>query len=165
MARALNPLAGVIDASLLGAPVPQVALELPSELGAIETAVEYVTRRCESCGDDPRRFRFNFRVALTEALSNAMLYGNHRDPSKRVRIEVYVRNCSVIARVTDEGEGFDPRRIPDPTAKDNVTKSGGRGLFLMHNLLDEVHYNDRGNSVTLVLRRSPSSGLEGGAPA
>jgi len=165
MARSLSPLTGVSDASLLAAPVPQVALELPSELGAIETAVEYVTRRCESCGDDPRRLRFNFRVALTEALSNAVLYGNHRDPSKRVRVEVYVRNCSVIARVTDEGDGFDPRRVPDPTTQDNVTNPGGRGLFLMHHLLDEVYYNDRGNSVTLVLRRSTTSGLEGGASA
>lgn len=165
MAHYLKPLDGVIDASLLPGAVPQVALEIPSELGAIERAVEYVTRRCESCGDDPRRLRFNFRVALTEALSNAMLYGNHRDRSKRVRVEVYVRNCSVVARVTDEGEGFDPGRIPDPTSKDNLEKAGGRGLFLMHTLLDEVHYNDRGNSVTLVLRRSGSTALEGGAQA
>ena len=165
MARSLQPLEGIIDASLLSGPVPELALELPSELGAIAAAVEYVTRRCESCDEDPRRLRLNFRVALTEALSNAILYGNHRDPSKRVRVEVFVRNCSVIARVTDEGEGFDCRRVPDPTTPDNLTKPGGRGLFLMHNLLDEVHYNDRGNSVTLVLRRSGNARLEGGAPA
>jgi len=144
--------------------LPEVALELPSELRAVEVAVEYVVRRCESCGEDRARLQLNFRVALLEAITNAVLYGNHQDPSKRVRIEVFVRNCSVVACITDEGEGFDPARVPDPTAMENLEREGGRGLFLMQALLDEVHYNERGNSVVLVLRRSAHP-LEGGAEA
>lgn len=142
-----------------------MALEIPSQLEVIDNAVDYVMRRCEGCQDELRRLRFNFRVALTEALANAMLYGNHRDPSKRVRVEVFVRNCSVVATVTDEGDGFDPRCVPDPTTPENLCNEGGRGLFLMRRLLDEVHFNDRGNSVTLVLRRSGVSRLEIGATA
>lgn len=165
MARSMLPLEGILDLSPTPGSLPEVALELPSELRAIEAAVDYVMRRCEGCQEDLRRLRLNFRVGLTEALANAMLYGNGRDPSKRVRVEVFVRHCAVVARITDEGNGFDPDCVPDPTAPGNLCREGGRGLFLMRRLLDEVHFNDRGNSVTLVLHRSISSRLEGGAPA
>jgi len=81
-----------------------------------------------------------------------MLYGNGSDPQKRVLIEVDVRVEELAVRVTDQGVGFDPTVVPDPTLPDNLTKSGGRGIFLMKALMDEVQFNDRGNSVTLVLR-------------
>jgi serine/threonine-protein kinase RsbW len=107
----------------------------------------------------------NFRVGLTEALSNAMLYGNGHDPSKRVRVEISVDNGAITARITDQGCGFDPAAVPDPTAPENLMKPGGRGLFLMRELLDEVKFNDEGNCVTLVLRLESGTSLEGGAPA
>ncbi len=81
-----------------------------------------------------------------------MIYGNASDPRKRVRVEVTVRLEEVAVRVTDQGAGFDPSAVPDPTLPDNISKSGGRGIFLMKSLMDEVRFNDQGNSVTLVLR-------------
>jgi anti-sigma regulatory factor (Ser/Thr protein kinase) len=133
----------------------ELVLELPNDLRQIEHAVEYVMQRCAACQTHGRKLRLNFRVSLTEALSNAMLYGNERDPEKRVRVEVIVGEREIQARVTDEGSGFDPGVIPDPTSPDNLEKSGGRGLFLMRELMDEVHYNERGNQVTLILRLEP----------
>jgi len=130
----------------------ELILELPNDLRAIEHAVEYVMRRCGPCRESERRFRLNFRVGLTEALSNAMLYGNEEDPRKRVRVEVTLGDTEIRVQVTDEGHGFDPDLVPDPTSPANLVKPGGRGLFLMRQLMDEVHFNDRGNSVTLVLR-------------
>ena len=141
-----------VDLTSLSAPQRELVLELPSELDAIEQAVEFVLGRCTMGEEDGRRLRLNFRVSLVEALSNAMLYGNGRDPGKRVRIEVVVRNCSVTARVTDEGQGFDPSSVEDPTTPANLLKPGGRGLFLIKKLMDHVQYNDEGNSVTMVLR-------------
>lgn len=143
-----------------------LVLELPSDVRSIEHAVEYVVRRCPACAHHAQRLRLNFRVGLTEALSNAMLYGNADDPSKRVRVEVTLSEGAIRARVTDEGRGFDPYSIPDPTCPENLMKSGGRGLFLMRQLLDEVWFNDQGNQVTLVLRLEPElPSLEGGAQA
>lgn len=139
-------------------------LELPNDLRAIPHAVEYVVRRCGSCEGHARRLRLNFRVGLTEALSNAMLYGNSADPSKRVRVEIVISESAITARITDQGDGFDPNGVPDPTTPENLTRPCGRGLFLMRELLDEVHYNDCGNSVTLVLRRQ-ATGMEGAASA
>lgn len=137
-----------------------LVLELPNDLRSIEHAVEYVVERCRRCEVHASRLRLNFRVGLTEALSNAMLYGNDADPRKRVRIEVRIGPGAIRARVTDQGSGFDPERVPDPTLPDNLTRPGGRGLFLMRKLLDEVHFNERGNSVTLVLRLESNDALQ-----
>lgn len=144
----------------------ELVLELPNDLRQIEHAVDYVMERCAACRTHGRKLRLNFRVSLTEALSNAMLYGNAKDPRKRVRVEVIVGPVELIARVTDEGQGFDPKEIPDPTSPDNIEKAGGRGLFLMRELMDEVRFNERGNQVTLVLRLDAAApGRSGGAEA
>ena len=142
----------------------ELVLELPSDVRSIEHAVGYVMARCSICEIAAKRLDLNLRVGLTEALSNAMLYGNGDDPTKRVLVEVTVLERRVVARVIDQGSGFDPNRVPDPTLPENLTRPCGRGLFLMRELLDEVSFNDRGNEVTLVLRLE-SDGLEGGVPA
>lgn len=143
----------------------ELVLELPNDIRTIEHAVDYVVDQCRQCEVHASRLRLNFKVGLTEALSNAMLYGNDRDPGKRVRVEVRVGVDEITARVTDEGAGFDPCGVPDPTLPDNVSRPCGRGIFLMRKLLDEVSFNDQGNSVTLVLRLDPADSFEGAARA
>ena len=138
-------------------PISDFVLELPSDLKSIEQAVEYVMGQCAECAVERKRLRLNFRVGLAEALANAMLYGNQQDPAKLVKLEVTVERRRVEARVTDEGVGFDPDAMPDPTEPANISRTHGRGIFLMRALLDEVHFNDRGNSVTLVLRAKPAA--------
>jgi serine/threonine-protein kinase RsbW len=142
-----------------------LVLELPTDVRTIEHAVEYVIGHCPCCAEEARRLDLNFRVGLTEALSNAMLYGNSRDPSKRVLVEIAFLDECIQARVTDQGNGFDPAAVPDPTTPENLMKPCGRGLFLMRKLLDEVRYNAQGNQVTLVLKRDAGDVLEGGALA
>ncbi|HCR03934.1 MAG TPA: hypothetical protein DIU18_01960, partial [Gemmatimonadetes bacterium] len=68
----------------------------------------------------------------------------------------------IKARVTDEGAGFDPGGIPDPTSPDHLEKCSGRGLFLMRELMDEVHFNESGNQVTLVIRSDTDDDEAGG---
>jgi serine/threonine-protein kinase RsbW len=94
-----------------------------------------------------------------------MLYGNSRDPSKSVLVEIAFQLGRIQARVTDQGSGFDPAAVPDPTRPENLTKPCGRGLFLMRKLMDEVWFNDRGNQVTLVLKLESGGILEGGVQA
>jgi serine/threonine-protein kinase RsbW len=142
-----------------------LVLELPTDVRTIEHAVDYVIGRCPACAEQIRRLQLNFRVGLSEALSNAMLYGNSRDPSKRVLVEIAFQLGRIQARVTDQGVGFDPSAIPDPTRPENLTKPCGRGLFLMRKLMDEVWYNDLGNQVTLVLKLESGGVLEGGVQA
>jgi serine/threonine-protein kinase RsbW len=126
-------------------------LELPNDLRAIERTVRYLMQRSRKAGFSDERLDFNFRVGLTEALANAMLYGNARDPDKRVRVEARLSAELIAVRVTDEGRGFDPEAVPDPTLPANRSRTCGRGLFLIRQLMDEVDFNPQGNSITMVL--------------
>ena len=126
-------------------------LELPNDLGAIDRSVDYLLDRCRDAGFDERRLRLNFRVGVAEALANAMMYGNARDPGKRVTLEAIVSDRCVRVRVTDEGAGFDPDALPDPTLPKNRTRTRGRGVYLITELMDEVTFNEQGNSIEMVL--------------
>lgn len=131
----------------------EFVLDLPSDLQVIEGTVAYLVRRCEAFAYGGSRLNLNFRVGVAEALANAMLYGNRRHPEKRVRVEVSLDATRVALRVVDEGHGFDPEHVPDPTLPANLQRPGGRGIFLLRRLMDEVEYNARGNAVRLVLHR------------
>jgi len=140
----------------------KLILELPNDLQEIEHAVEFVMQRCTTCQMQGRKLNFNLCLSLTEALTNAMLYGSAQDSRKRVRIEVIVGEHEIKARITDEGTGFDPEGIPDPTSPDHLEKCSGRGLFLMRELMDEVRFNESGNQITLVLRSNTGADEVGG---
>jgi serine/threonine-protein kinase RsbW len=133
----------------------EFALELPTDLRLIDTAVSYLVARCRDVGFDGQRLTLNFRVGIAEALANAMIYGNGRDPAKRVRVEVALSEHRVSVVVRDEGQGFDPGAVPDPTLPENLEAPGGRGIFLIRELMDEVDYTGCGNCVRLVLHNRP----------
>ena len=135
-------------------------LELPNDLRVIERAVNYLIDRGQEIGFNQDRLRLNLRVGLTEALANAMLYGNSRDPRKRVRVDAQVTEGVLTIRVTDEGRGFDPAAVSDPTLPRNRKRAGGRGIFLIRKLMDRVEFNERGNSITMVLFNDSSAERE-----
>lgn len=136
-------------------------LELPNDLGAIERSVDYLLDRCRDAGFDENRLRLNFRVGVAEALANAMMYGNSRDPSKHVKLEAWCGSDRVRIRITDQGSGFDPSSLPDPTLPQNRSRSRGRGVFLIRELMDEVAFNEQGNSVDMILYADqPGEGRE-----
>ena len=126
-------------------------LDLRNDLTEIEASVEQLMEKAREVGFDDDRLRLNFRVGLTEALANAMLYGNSRDPRKLVHIEAHFTPEEVSVRVTDEGHGFDPQQVTDPTLPSKRRRVGGRGLFLIRKLMDHVEFNERGNSIRMVL--------------
>jgi serine/threonine-protein kinase RsbW len=127
-------------------------LELPNDLRAIEQSVAFVMERGREAGFDPDLLRLNLRVGVTEALANAMLYGNSRDPRKRVRLEIRIDAAAITVDVTDEGHGFNPAYLTDPTLPANRLRTGGRGIFLIRKLMDHVEFNESGNSIRMVLR-------------
>ena len=139
-----------------------VVLHVPNDVGAIEDAVEDAVQCCAPAGIDRNRLLFNFRVGLTEAISNAILFGGVDVPEKPVRVELRIRPGEVRVRVSDEGGGFDPAAVPDPRLPENIAKVSGRGIFLMRALMDEVRFNHAGNAVSMVLRDAP--GAEAATP-
>ncbi|MCX5658534.1 MAG: ATP-binding protein [Planctomycetota bacterium] len=96
---------------------------------------------------------FAIRLALDEALSNAVRHGNENDPAKKVVIEYSVTVEEVRVSVCDQGKGFRPEELPDPTADEFLERPHGRGVMLMRAYMTEVSFNDRGNCVTLIKRR------------
>jgi serine/threonine-protein kinase RsbW len=97
---------------------------------------------------------FAIRLALEEALINAIKHGNRFDPHKRIRILAEVGDRRTAITIEDEGEGFRPEALPDPTADENLEKPGGRGIMLMRAYMDQVTYNQRGNQVVMVKNRA-----------
>ena len=132
-----------------------IELEIPSDIRYIERVVELVTRQCEELCFTARHCALNVPVALTEALSNAILRGNREDPLKNVRLRAQVDWRTLVLEVTDQGIGFDMDSCSvDPTTDDRIDREDGRGLFLMRNLMDSVErFIDRGNVVRLTLHR------------
>ncbi len=130
----------------------EISLRVPTDLQIVEEAVDLVARHCLAAGVPPQAARFKLRVALSEALANAIVYGNRMDPHKQVDVKVFVAAEVVAVHVCDEGEGFDTSKIPDPTVPDAVERADGRGLYLIHQLVDEVTFNDRGNSICMTMR-------------
>jgi serine/threonine-protein kinase RsbW len=88
-------------------------------------------------------------VATLEAVNNAITHGNKGNPQRLVDVEIVVENDQMKITVTDEGNGFDPATIPDPTKPENIEEISGRGVFLMTKLADSISFNEKGNSVTM----------------
>ena len=128
------------------------SLEVPSDLALVGDAVELTARHCDVGILSPRRLQFNLRTALAEALANAIAYGNRHDPTKVVHVEVACGPDAVRIEVADDGVGFDPSQVPDPTTPEFLERESGRGLFVLRQLVDTIEFNERGNCVCLVLR-------------
>jgi len=93
---------------------------------------------------------FAIKLALEESLHNAIEHGNGRDPKKKIEISYEIDPRQVSITVTDQGPGFNPDNVPDPTVDENLEKPGGRGIMLMKAYMDEVSFNDCGNRVCMV---------------
>lgn len=92
------------------------------------------------------------RIGLEEALVNAVKHGNREDPAKCVRLGYQVTAEELVAEVVDEGPGFCPELLPDPFLPENLHRPCGRGVFLMRAYMTWVHFNTKGNGVTLSKR-------------
>jgi len=130
----------------------ELSLTVPSALEYVGPAVELIAERFRTGILSPRRVRFNLRTALAEALANAIAYGNRHDPGRRVRVWVEAGRDAVRIHVTDDGDGFDPAAVPNPTLPAYLEREDGRGLFVLRSLVDHVDFNETGNSVCLTLR-------------
>ena len=95
-------------------------------------------------------------VSAMEAVNNAILHGNHSDPEKMVDIEIAFKSDELQITVTDEGAGFRPEKVPDPTTPENIEALNGRGIYLMSHLADKIQYNKKGNSVTMTFKNNLS---------
>ena len=93
---------------------------------------------------------FDVHVGFEEALRNAMVHGNKEAEHKKVAVETKIEDNSVTIMVEDEGDGFVPESLPDPTHDDNLLLEGGRGVYLIKHLMDEVRYENGGRRLIMI---------------
>jgi serine/threonine-protein kinase RsbW len=107
--------------------------------------------------------QFDIRLCLEEALINAMKYGNALQKSLPVELDVEGADDTVRITVKDQGPGFDVSKIEDCTDEKNLYRNRGRGVYLIHQLMDEVRYNDKGNSLLMVKKIKSNAGGKHGS--
>lgn len=128
---------------------------IPSTLEALNAVEERIMRVVQDlpCAPDDL---LGVSLSLREALANAILHGNRRDPSKRVVVACFCeceKEGGLLLVVGDEGQGFDPDDVPDPTSAEALHEWHGRGIYLMRHFMDDVRFENGGTEVLLRKRR------------
>ena len=125
-----------------------INIQIPSLLENIRIVESFVDNAKEKykLNDDVYG---NIMIALVESVNNAIIHGNKTNKTKNVSLSANLLDQEIKFTVSDEGEGFDYSDLPDPTAPENIEKVGGRGIFLIKHLADEVHFNHDGRTVEL----------------
>ncbi len=140
------------------------ALDVANDRAEIDRAIERVSQSLERFGYD-KASRFAIKLSVQEGLANALFHG-HKDlpPSVPVRLEYTVTPDEVQIIIQDQGPGFDPGVVPDPTLDENLERPCGRGIMLIRAYMSDVSFNKQGNRVIMRYLRpsSPAAGLGGG---
>ncbi len=129
------------------------AWDVPGDAAAIRDAVELVHEQVQAAGWEEAA-AFAVRLAMDEALTNALRHGHAGDVTKPIAVVVRITSEAVHLEVTDAGPGFDPAWVPDPTAEENLTIASGRGLALIRAFMTEVQVVPPGNQVRMRLDRA-----------
>ena len=126
---------------------------IPADPQLVPAVVDDVTRILAANGWPEQRI-MEIELALQEALTNAIRHGSQNDPTRQVQCVLKCHDTScVMLTVRDSGQGFEAAAVANPLAPENVLKPGGRGIFLINNLMDEVAYRDGGREVHMIKKR------------
>lgn len=125
-----------------------ISLQIPSLPENIRIVESFIDNVKEQYNIDEDIYG-NILIAITEAVNNAIQHGNQCNPSKSVQLSLQLLEDAVRFTVKDEGNGFDYHHIPDPVSPENLDKIGGRGVFLIRHLADEVHFKDNGREIEM----------------
>ncbi|MFQ5424162.1 MAG: ATP-binding protein [Phycisphaerae bacterium] len=126
-----------------------IEIVVQSDLASAKRPEELILAEVERCGYCPGA-AFAIKLALEEALTNAVRHGNSGDATKHIFVRYRVTRERTEIEIRDEGRGFQPDCVPDPTRPENIDCPNGRGIMLMQAYLDEIEYVEPGNLVRLV---------------
>lgn len=125
-------------------------LEIKSDLKLLPTVDKFIQKAVKKSGFEQNDID-NLLLSVNEAVSNAIIHGNHHDPNKKVKITVVKTGNEMIISVKDEGKGFDPSKIPDPTSPENILKENGRGIHIMKACVQNISYNFTSEGTEIIL--------------
>ena len=127
-------------------------LSIGSDLEQVDLVGVVIQSTLEQVAFDPDEIHW-LVMSVREAVINAILHGNREDAEKRVRVKVDLEGPDLVVRVEDEGQGFDPESLPDPTAPENLLRPSGRGIFMMRQFADSIEYSFPSKLGTVVTMR------------
>jgi serine/threonine-protein kinase RsbW len=127
----------------------QINIQIPSLMENIRIVESFIDNAREKFKIDDDIYG-NIMIAVTESVNNAIKHGNQEDQSKNVNLTMEMGDSRIVFWIEDEGKGFDFQNLPDPTSPENLELEGGRGIFLMQNLADEVNFSNNGSKVELI---------------
>ena len=137
---------------MAGQQIESERIVIDSRFSEVAGPQNAIVRAAEARGYSPSQI-FALKLSLEEAITNAIKHGNKLDPDKHVTIDYSVSEEQVVVEVRDEGGGFRPDKVPDPTRPENLERPSGRGVMLMKAYMTEVAFSDSGNCVRMVKRR------------
>lgn len=114
--------------------------EIPSDPNILPEAEEFILRVAKEVNLNKDKYN-NLALSFSEALSNSITHGNKLDKSKKVSLTIKVNETKMTVIIKDQGKGFDPNAIPDPTKPENILKDNGRGIHIMKSFLDDLKFN------------------------
>ena len=126
----------------------------------LDSRFEEIARAEQAILDDMKKFtyadnhHFAVKLALEEALANAIKHGNNLSPNKQVTFDYRIDDHQIQLTVCDQGPGFAPDQIPDCTAEENLDRPSGRGVMLIRAYMSDVFYNDSGNCLTMIMKKN-----------
>ena len=126
----------------------RIFIEVPSENKYIRKASSAILSSLSPYGVGHERL-FDIKLCVEEAVRNAILHGNQLDKKLHVKVSYLIADGRINIEVEDEGPGYDPHTIPDPTRRGNITRESGRGLCLIRRLMDRVEFNKKGNKILM----------------
>lgn len=126
-----------------------IKLEIPSNLKLIYVLDSVISEILNEMEFDKEAIQ-QVNLAVVEAGTNAVKHGNKNDPNKAARFYFGVYPDKITIKIEDEGEGFQPEQVDDPLNPENLLRTSGRGIFLIHMCMDEVEFNDFGNEISMV---------------
>jgi len=145
---------------LLPTILQKTLIEAPSRVECVQDVVYQLALSAVAVGFASPDLDSNLRLALVEAITNAMEHGNKWDENKRVRVFAEMTSGQLKVTVADQGGGFDHRELTNPTDSERLLAERGRGVFLINSIMDQVLYNGAGNEVTLIKEKTPAPGCE-----
>ncbi|MDP6419428.1 MAG: ATP-binding protein [Candidatus Krumholzibacteria bacterium] len=143
-----------IDPELTGKVRFSLEFCIPSELRMVGPVVGYFSRLARGHAFKSAVWAEAMPLAVDEALSNAIRHGNAEDPAREVHISAEMDAGGLEIVVEDQGPGFDPEALPDPSSEEGKLRANGRGVFLMKELCDRVIYEEDGRRVRLYFKRN-----------
>lgn len=128
--------------------MPEYRYEIGSQTAEVAALIKELARKWQEAGLDEKSI-FRLHLALEEAVVNGIKHGNRFNPDLKVQVRCRISEKNIEIAVTDQGQGFDAKSLPDPTVTENIPKRSGRGVYLIRQFMDKVEFLDNGRTVKM----------------